>query len=263
MNTSKLNRKYGWIHSLPDARDRKFDHELLMRVAALPAMVNPLTAVISAYDQGDVGSCTGNGCGRLAQSRHLAEKLPAPMPSRAFIYALERQMEGTLNQDSGAQVRDGLKVLAKYGVCPEAIWPYDMTFDRHMQSLPSAAAMAAAKKFLALQYQSVACNLMALKAALAAGNPVVGGFTVFESFESQAVADTGIMPMPKRGEQVMGGHCVVWDGYNDAGQFFWCANSWGTSWGASPNGKPSRGWFKMPYANLINCSDFWVLLKEL
>jgi hypothetical protein len=48
-----------------------------------------------------------------------------------------------------------------------------------------------------------------MRGCLAEGYPFVLGFTVYESFESDTVAQTGIVPMPRSGEQVLGGHCVV------------------------------------------------------
>jgi C1A family cysteine protease len=48
------------------------------------------------------------------------------MPSRLFIYYNERAMEGTINSDAGAQIRDGVKSIANLGVCPETEWPYDI-----------------------------------------------------------------------------------------------------------------------------------------
>jgi len=65
------------------------------------------------------------------------------------------------------------------------------------------------------------------------------------------VATTGIMPMPKKGEQVLGGHCVAMVGYDDSKQVIICRNSWGADWGMA-------GYFTMPYAFLAkNCSDLW------
>ena len=41
------------------------------------------------------------------------------MPSRLFVYYNERVLENTVNQDSGAYLRDGIKSLVQYGVCNE------------------------------------------------------------------------------------------------------------------------------------------------
>ena len=45
-------------------------------------------------------------------------------PSRLFIYYNERYMEGSVDRDAGAMLRDGIKCMEKLGVCPEATWKY-------------------------------------------------------------------------------------------------------------------------------------------
>ena len=241
-----MKRIYNWKPSLPDGRDYKFYSSNLV-----PSFVAALTAFIKAYDQGQLGSCTGNGNGRIWAYRYFTETSNLIMPARLFIYYGERFIEGTLATDAGAQVRDGLKAMARWGVPPESLWPYMV---KKFAVKPSAKAYAAALKDVALAYKSVPMDLTQIKAALALGNPVVFGFTVFNSFESQEVAQSGIMPLPKKGEKKLGGHCVVWDGYDDETQMLSCANSWGESWG-------QKGWFKMPYAYLPYCSDPWILTK--
>ena len=96
-----------------------------------------------------------------------------------------------------------------------------------------------------------------MRTCLAAGYPFVFGFTVYESFESQEVANTGIVKMPKRGEQALGGHAVLAVGYNDAKQTFLVRNSWGEDWGMS-------GYFTLPYKYLSNrnlSDDFWTIRR--
>jgi C1A family cysteine protease len=70
-----------------------------------------------------------------------------------------------------------------------------------------------------------------LKSCISEGFPFVFGFTVHESFMSEAVAKTGNMPMPKASEPVVGGHAVMAVGYNDAKNVAIVRNSWGTGWG--------------------------------
>ena len=62
----------------------------------------------------------------------------------------------------------------------------------------------------------VGCLQAAMKHALhSEQQPVVFGFTVYESFESEAVAKTGRMPMPASDEKALGGHAVLCVGYDD------------------------------------------------
>ena len=83
-----------------------------------------------------------------------------------------------------------------------------------------------------------------MKACLASGWPFVIGFSVYESFESSAVARTGLMPMPAHGEALLDGHAVLVVGYEDARQVFITRNSWSAQWA-------DHGYFYMPYAYLL------------
>jgi C1A family cysteine protease len=187
------------------------------------------------------------------------------IPSRLFIYYNERSMEGTVGSDAGAQIRDGIKSVASQGDCPESLWRYDDTpADADGIFPPSAPARlvpgpecyAAAATHKALQYQSIDQNLADMKGCLTAGYPFIFGFTVYESFESYAVAKNGgNVPMPSAGERVLGGHAVMAVGYDDEDALFICRNSWGDGWG-------DAGYFYMHYAYLLDnnlSSDFWTI----
>ena len=120
---------------------------------------------------------------------------------------------------------------------------------------PTANAYKEALKHQAITYQRLTMSLSHMKGCLAAGYPFVFGFTVYESFESQAVTKNGKVPMPKHGEKSLGGHAVLTVGYNDSSQQFIVMNSWSTKWG-------DKGYFYMPYAYLTNtglASDFWTV----
>ena len=104
-------------------------------------------------------------------------------------------------------------------------------------------------------YQRVRQTLSQLRGCLASGDPFVFGFTVYESFESAAVARTGHAPLPAAGESAIGGHAVVGVGYDDVKQWFIVRNSWGARWGR-------KGYFTLPYAYVTDddlASDFWTI----
>jgi C1A family cysteine protease len=199
-----------------------------------------------------LGSCTGNGiAGAIEFDQHKQAKKQFT-PSRLFIYYNERVIEGTVSQDSGAQVRDGIKTVATIGAPPEKDWPYDIN---QFADKPPTSAYTDAKLDLVSTYMRVSQDLTQMQGCLAEGYPFVFGFTVYESFESQQVASTGIVPMPAKGEKVVGGHCVVAVGYDDTKRSFIIRNSWGTGWGI-------KGYCLMPYEYLVTArlaSDFWTL----
>jgi len=246
------SHRYGWQPDLPDQRDHLFAVPGPL-AAQLPASVDLRTKCPPVLDQGQLGSCTANA---LANA-HLFNQLNQPggedlLSSRLFIYWNERNLEGSVDSDAGAQIRDGIKVLAKLGAPPESLWPYDIA---KFAKKPPAKAYQTALSHQALTYQRVTQSLPQLKGALAMGFPVVFGFTVYESFESQAVAKTGIAPLPGPTERSVGGHAVMAVGYDDSKQVFRVMNSWGREWG-------QKGFFTLPYAYLTSselAADFWTL----
>jgi len=250
-------RRYGWRRSYPDMRDLSFAPHPDV-VANLPESFSLRDKCPDVYDQGELGSCTANGIAfavqfnQIQQSAASFRPVQIFMPSRLFIYYGERVIENTVNTDSGAEIRDGFKVIGTLGAPPESDWPYDISkFDQR----PPDQAYADAKLDIAVQYMAVQQDLTSIKSAIYQGCPVVMGFTVYESFESDEVAKTGKMPMPQSDEKVLGGHCVVWIGWNDADKTFETRNSWGSSWG-------DQGYFWMPQALGIDsnmASDFWCL----
>ena len=119
--------RYGWVPDLPDARDHLF--------ATRPATVGALPASVDlheqcpaqVYDQGRIGSCTANAIAGAFEFDLLKQSATDFMPSRLFIYYNERYIEGTVGTDSGAMIRDGVKSVARLGVCQEDEWKYDDT----------------------------------------------------------------------------------------------------------------------------------------
>jgi C1A family cysteine protease len=246
--THRTQARYGWHPDLPDARDHFYSAPL---ANALPAAVDLRPTCPPVYDQGQLGSCTANAIAAAIEFDREKENLTDFVPSRLFIYYNERVMEGTVPYDAGAQIRDGIKSVANIGAAPEADWPYDIA---KFADKPPAKAYTDAKLDRALRYQRLVNYLQQLQGCLASGFGFVFGFTVYESFESQTVAQTGVMPMPAPSEKKLGGHAVMAVGYDNASRMMIVRNSWGTSWGKA-------GYFMMPYEFIIgpNCSDFWTI----
>jgi C1A family cysteine protease len=244
--------RYGWIPDLPDARDHLYAAPAPI-LAKLPAKIDLRSKCPPVYDQVQLGSCTGNAIAAAIQFGRMRQKLkPSFTPSRLFIYYNERVMEHTVATDSGAQIRDGIKTVVKQGACPESDWPYDIN---KFADKPPAKAYADAAKHKVSSYSRLVPTANQLKGCLASGFPFVFGFTVYESFESQEVAKTGLVPMPAAKEKVLGGHAVLGVGYDEASQRFIVRNSWGKGWGQA-------GYFTMPYAYLTDTNladDFWTI----
>jgi C1A family cysteine protease len=242
---------YGWNRDLPDGRDLMYAAPPEV-ATQLPTKVDLRSECPEVYDQGQLGSCTANSIAAALEFDQIKQGEQSFTPSRLFIYYNERVIEGTVNSDSGAQIRDGVKSVNQVGAPPETDWSYDIT---KFADKPPQQAYDDAAKHRSILYQRVTQTLPQLKGCLASGYPFVFGFTVYESFESQQVASTGEAPMPTAGEKQLGGHAVMAVGYDEDQQRFIVRNSWGPGWGM-------KGYFTLPYPYMLQgtlSSDFWTI----
>jgi C1A family cysteine protease len=259
-----MKRSYGWSPDKPDQRDYKFSliTRAITRVVALPAKVDLRSGMPPVVDQGNLGSCTANAlCGAFDYLQNLYLALPDTSAqeysdhfqpsSRLFVYYNERVIEGTVSEDAGAEIRDGIKALSASGSCPEEKWPYVTS---RFDIKPPKTVYTLAKKHRIKSYYRVE-KLQDLKLALSLYFPVSFGFMVYQSFESAKVEKTGIVPMPKKSERALGGHAVLAVGYDDSKKVVIVRNSWGDKWGQG-------GYFTLPYAYIENkdlSDDYWVI----
>jgi len=245
-------RSLGWIPDLPDARDFMYAAPLKV-MRKLPAKTDLRKTCPPVYDQGGLGSCTANALGAAFEFGKKKQRKKTFRPSRLFLYYNERVLMNTVLSDSGAYLRDGIKSLNKQGICPEKDWPYK---EAAFTQKPPAACYKTALKNQVLSYWRIPVNLTSIKGCLAEGYPFSFGFSVYESFMTKKVADSGIMPLPDIAkESLVGGHAVLAVGYNDEKQMALVRNSWGRNWGIS-------GYFWMPYTYISNptfCQDLWTI----
>ncbi len=206
------------------------------------------------YDQGSIGSCVANATGWV-----LKYNKPTFLPSRLYIYYYARlfdfkQGDNNPNIDDGTTIQQGFKVLNKKGVCSEVLYPY-ITSKQGLQ--PPKSLDSGALKNRVIQYAPVQQEVNYMKNLLKMGYPFVFGILVYQSFMTNSVTRTGIVPMPKNGEIILGGHAITAVGYDDTTQMIKFANSWGRGWG-------NRGYGYIPYAYITNgslCGDIWTMYK--
>ncbi len=244
-------RKYGYIPDLGDHRDVIFAAPPYA-APTLPPKWSLRDKMPAVYDQGELGSCVANAISAVYEYERYPYSKTLIMPSRLFLYYNARLLEGTVYQDSGVMVRDGIKALATYGICDESEWPYDTSA---FSDKPSEQVYIDAKPHITYQYSRVPQSLTQIKVAIYLGFPVVFGFTVYDSFESKELAQTGIMHLPDASESVLGGHCTDIVGWDDTTNRWEIRNSYGNLWG-------DQGYFYMPYAYALDSNladDFWVI----
>jgi C1A family cysteine protease len=238
---------FGWKRQLPDFRDAKF--RLEPAPLGLPERLSWRDTCPPVFDQGDLGSCTANAISTAL----WFEGKPGFTPSRLFIYYGERELEGSIDYDAGAYIRDGFKVVASQGCAAEGrntsgSWEYDIAKFREK---PSPAAYNHALNHQAIVYRAVPQTRAAIQTAISQMHLVVFGFSVYDSFYD--VGSDGMVAMPDAGERQVGGHAVTIVGYDNVAARYVVQNSWGTGWG-------DGGFMHMPYAYVESpdlADDFW------
>jgi C1A family cysteine protease len=219
----------------------------LIRQGLRPAKMDLRSKMAPVYDQGQLGSCTAFAVAKgLRESLQRIEGEQEVPLSALFQYYETRVRLGSVNQDSGGTITDAVAVLKEVGSAPDSVWSYDIA---KFKLKPPAAAYKAAGENKVHETTQLA-SLDDVKSALASGQPVAFGFMVYKSMMS--VKGDGVMPMPKPGEKVLGGHAVLAVGYDDTKKQLIVRNSWSEGWG-------DHGYFYMPYEFVTdeNTADFW------
>lgn len=253
IQTIDLNKPYfniptfHWTKDKPDSRDYKYlvSNKVQSNVVDLRNFCSPIE------NQGILGSCTGQAIAGAIELLNNRNKKPTDV-SRLFIYYYERVLLNTVNYDSGAYIRDGIKVTNKQGAPLEILWPYNIS---QFTKKPSVSAISDAIRRKVTLYERVNNHEGCLD-AINNGYPVIIGFLVYQSFMNSNVSRTGIMPYPNvKRERLLGGHAVLLVGYDKNKKVYIVRNSWGPNWG-------DKGYFYMPFEVIQNpqmSSDFWVI----
>lgn len=231
--------------------------------------LEPDSATPPVWDQKDIGSCTAHGT--LACFLWASAKCGAndPMLSRLMLYWLSRELEGTVGEDSGAQIRDAIKASAA-GICPEEMWPYDTS---KFATEPPAECREAGQANQDLDYRRVQRDGDAIQACLSEGFPIDIGVNLFPSFEADDAIQSGVVPLPDGESEPIGGHCMAvwgigtgadWHAHDqfptadDATLYAKVRNSWGLIYQGGVS-----GYCLMPVDYLTSelGSDYWVIKR--
>lgn len=253
-----VKRILNWTPSLP-ARVPAFKPQI--SPATYPPFMTLLSKMPPIRDQGELGACTAFSAEAPIWIAQLTAGRKTPInPSPLFLYYNERVLNGQVGTDAGANISDIFRATNIYGICDESLWPYD---EAQYTTKPPVVAYTAAQTERAHIYAPIPQLKENVIGCIHHGFPIDFGITVYDSFMSDSVAATGIIPMPASSESVQGGHAIDIVGYNDQNQenagipplTFVIRNSWATTWGA-------KGYGFLPYDYVLNpqySSDFWMI----
>lgn len=219
--------------------------------------------------QGTAASCTAQAAvGAVEYFERRANNDPTDF-SRLFLYTTTRQVMG-ITGDTGANNKDTLEALRIYGIPPESDWPYLL---QYINESPPPSVYNIAKQFKLVQYfshsQPGAARpdiLKSIKQYIAAGIPVIFGFSAFPSFSKSTTK--GDIPYPDRTEMPEWGHAVLAVGYDDDRVItntmynikttgaLQIRNSIGDGWG-------DGGYGYLPYDYILNglAKDCWSIIN--
>ena len=110
------HRYYSLLPDRPDPNEAIWQLPTDAKVG-LPSRVDLRPLCPPVYDQGQLGSC---GLNAYAGAYDLVRKqsgLPYIYLSRLFAYYQVREIEGTLDEDSGVRLQDVIKAGRRIGVC--------------------------------------------------------------------------------------------------------------------------------------------------
>lgn len=211
-------------------------------------------------NQGSVGSCTAFAGCAMNEFVCIKNNISPVDFSEKFLYYTTRVnvMKWPSNEDTGATVRDTLKAMNKYGICNEMSFPYLREDEKECSfgDIPPPSSYLEAKNYLSTNYANIPLEvsnqtkvLENMKFLLNSGYPFMAGFYAFENIFNDI---NGTIPEPQG--NIIGGHAVLFVGYDDEKSLLKFKNSWGNDWG-------NNGYGYLPYSFVLNkyLFDIWTV----
>lgn len=206
-----------------------------------------------ALDQADSSTCTCNAAMVAIQARmpRKADGSFAPLGSRLFAYYGSGALEGDTT-DTGRQIADVFTALARLGFPEEQFWPFSDNPTKINTHPNYTAYYAAADQRVITGAHRITTRgnqrIENVKAAIAAGHPVVWGTALDDAFMNLGASD--VWP-GLRGPSI-GGHAMVLHRYD--GAILWSRSSWTDGYADGGSARVHQD-----AVASSDASDFWVV----
>lgn len=245
---------FGYKEDIPSTSDWQFSASPMaaQQVSSDPDLTRFFKPISNQYS---IGSCVANATAdafeaQIAQRNNINPEQVADI-SRLFIYWNARNLETPPDyEDNGTRIRLAFDCMARYGAAPETIWPYDIS---KVNVRPSILSYREAIKYRISAFYRISSTgdlrVLHMKQALCAGNPVVFGTKLANSF--RYVKDETVLQKPTSG--FIGAHAMVVVGWSEEKQAFKVRNSWGEEWGFG-----GYCWMHKDYLKADITRDIWV-----
>ncbi len=199
----KLPYKYNLKKSIERDTDLLF-RDFFPKVQPVPTSADLRSGYTNVKDQGQLGACTAFSA--VSVMEYLLSKNVDL--SELYFYYQERTEDGDITEDGGSTISRSATVATAVGTCLESLDPYIV---EDFANAPGAKADSDAPnhkvktKYKITTIDDILYSVGVLK------KPVLIGIDVYESFEN--IGSDGYVPMPKQGEQLLGGHALNICGY--------------------------------------------------
>jgi C1A family cysteine protease len=216
---------YDWKPELPDFRDEIYKYPKITVKAT------------DSYDLRNQFKEYTNNFGSSA-----ANSIASILDSYELLYTFDNS-----DPETDSSIRSCIK---KFKIIEEDREEYITEFDNPEESDNKTAR---------LRYTKL-CNFKnQLRQSISDGFPIIFGFTVFESFNSEEVIKTGIIKNPEKNEKILGGLCAVIVGFDGQKDHWIVRHPFGNEYG-------DNGYIYIPYDILSKnnnlTSDFWRISYE-
>lgn len=262
-------RGFGWLPSLPDFRDylpsEPEVQQLLERLRSVGASTAQATSstdlreyFVDVPDQHGLNSSVAHACAGLVEYFERRAHGRLLRPSRLFLHQNALRFSHASGQ-AGVDLRTGLKTLVRFGAPPERLWPYE---EQRAEAATDPFLYSFTEPYRSIIYVRLDARgappdvtLQTVRAFLAAGFPVVFGFSVPSS-----LALDGDIPYRPTFDSVLGGQAVIAAGYDDrwlrgSRGALLVRSSWGQQWGQA-----GYGWLPYAFVEEHLATDFWTVL---